>query len=183
MGLSCFRQYFLSWAIARDELCENNEGSCLNHYKFMVTMKYFDSNIVNFAEINSIGINVIYIQTLPFSAILWCFRAQTILWRRQFRHKIYRYKAIHLSELEHLWLSWLLLFFVAPHIRIICKCNIYFIIISVLFSIHNLSFDTCITVPCLGIVKHVYVTHQIVWRKNVPTFIWVMCKVTNLHPV
>lgn len=41
-------------------------------------MKYFDSNMVNFAEIN-IGLNVTYERTTLFSAILRRFRAQTLL--------------------------------------------------------------------------------------------------------
>ena len=86
-------------------------------------MKYFDSNMVNFAEINNIGDNVTYIRTTPFSAILWRFRAQTILWRRQFQREIYSYAIIYLSLFKHLRLSWLPLFFEAPHIRIFNKVS------------------------------------------------------------
>jgi len=79
--------------------------------------------MVNFAEINNIGENVTYIRTTPFSAILWHFRAQTILWRRQFQREIYSYAIIYLSLFKHLRLSWLPLFFEAPHIRIFNKVS------------------------------------------------------------
>jgi len=60
------------------KICENKESSYLNYYNFMAIMKYFDSNMVNFAEINNIRVNITYVWTTSFSAILWCFRAQTI---------------------------------------------------------------------------------------------------------
>ena len=66
-------------------------------------MKYFDSNVVNFAEIYNIGENITYVWKTSFSTIIWCFRAQTILWRSLFLHIIYRSGAMYLSELEHLW--------------------------------------------------------------------------------
>jgi len=82
-GWSCFRWYMYF------KICENKESSYLNYYNFMAIMKYFDSNMVNFAEINNIRVNITYVWTTSFSAILWCFRAQTILWRSLFQRKIY----------------------------------------------------------------------------------------------
>jgi hypothetical protein len=54
----------LAGVVFADKIYENNKSPCLNYYKFMATMKYFDSNMVYFAEINNIGENVTYSQCL-----------------------------------------------------------------------------------------------------------------------